>query len=196
MGLAILLVRLGCPSSRPLSSIMACTARTSTDATCTTSCLRCTNNFLRPPSPAYGLLFLLFEGVSLSLSLEELIYLLAWPRRGLSSRLSRFMRTSARAFFRAWKSPGRGTSTLLDPRWEGMRGVRYLSSSCSAISAAFVGWRPETDGSKQGVRQQRRALTVGGMRAKDKGRMRSIAGRVLLMRPITPRRKRVGDRKS
>jgi len=60
------------------------------------------------------------------------------------------------------------------------------------ISAVFVGHRPETDGSKQGVRQQRWALTIGGMRTKDKGRMRSIAGRVLLIRPIRLRKKRIG----
>src|SRR5216684_5134002 len=102
------------------------------------------------------------------------------------------MRTSIQAFFHAWKSPGRGTSTLLDPRWEGMRGVQYLLSSCSMISVVFVGWRPETDGSKQGVRQQRQALTIGGMRMKDKGRMRSIARRALLMRPIRLRKRRIG----
>src|SRR6266851_9495874 len=100
--------------------------------------------------------------------------------RGLSSRLSRFMRTRARAFLRAWKSSGSATSTLPDPRREGTRGVRYLSSCWSASSAALVGRRPETY-LKQGVGEQRRALTVGDFVTKNKGRMGSI-GKALLMK--------------
>jgi hypothetical protein len=41
------------------------------------------------------------------------------------------------------------------------------------------------------VRQQRQALTFG-LRTKDKDRMRSIGGRVLLMKTIRLRKKRVG----
>ena len=146
-GSVILLVRLVGSGSRSLSSAMTCASGSSTASASIASCLRRANNFLRPPSPAYGLLFLLFDGVSLSfsLSLEELIYLLAWPRRGLSSRWSRFMRTRARAFLRAWKSSGSATSTLPNPRRVGTRGVRYLSSCWSASSAALMGRRPETD---------------------------------------------------
>jgi len=41
------------------------------------------------------------------------------------------------------------------------------------------------------VRQQRQALTFG-LRTEDKDGMRSVGGRVLLMKPIRLRKKRVG----
>src|SRR6266404_3879408 len=76
-GSAILLVRLGGIGSSSLSSTIGCTAESSVGSASNSSCLRRANNFLRPPSPAYGLLFLFFEGVSFSFSFGALIYLLA-----------------------------------------------------------------------------------------------------------------------
>jgi hypothetical protein len=43
---------------------------------------------------------------------------------------------------------------------------------------------------KQGVGEQRRALTVSGLRPKDKGRMGSIGRKVLLMKPIKAEKER------
>ena len=76
-GSAILLVRLGGTNSSSLSSNIGCASVSSVGSASNSSCLRRANNLLRPPSPAYGLLFLLFERVSFSFSFEELIYLLA-----------------------------------------------------------------------------------------------------------------------
>ena len=74
--------------------------------------------------------------------------------------------------------------------WGGTRGVHCLLSPCKAISTAFVGRGPGTDLNQQ-VRQQRRVLSAGSPRMKDKDRMRSIGGRVLMMKPIRPGKKSV-----
>jgi hypothetical protein len=76
-GSAILLVRLGGIGSSSLSSTIGCAPVSSVGSPSNSSCLRRANNFFRPPLPAYGLLFLLFEGASFSFSFGALINLLA-----------------------------------------------------------------------------------------------------------------------